>query len=450
MKPNFAFLLPVIAVALLAATFFAPTYSEDERLPSRVSVTESAYACPAGSAITVAAGQLRAGTGASAAVLPARTQDEALADPTSWRTSVVDGAGVIVEQQGGGSGPVGFFGGTAPKAGGGGLIVGACPSVIDDAWLLGLGSGGGHFSTLILTNLADAPAVVDLDLWGPEGAIDAVDAEGIVVDPFTTRRIRLEDLAAGEPALALRVNRRRGALSVAVNDRMKGVFRGTEPVTATAAPRLSQVVGGLVEGATGRTLVLLNPGGSTARVDVEVIGPKNTFTPSGLEQIKVPAGSVQEIAVRGSAGSGRQALRLTSDRPVSAIVRIAPNTKDYAYAESLDPLTGPAVVPVDLGKAAGAPDLVLSAPGRTASVNVRAYTSAMKQVGATSVTIKGGTTDNIDTGKAFDGLDVAYLVLRPKGEVIAAATYVKGAGISSLALTAAPLTVLGPQVRPLG
>ena len=89
---------------------------------------------------------------------------------------------------------------------------------------------------MILTNGRRAPAAVDLDLWGPDGKIDAVDAKGIVIKPFTTRRVELDDLAAGEPELALRVLRRRGAVSAVVNDLSTAVFGGTEPVSATATP----------------------------------------------------------------------------------------------------------------------------------------------------------------------------------------------------------------------
>ena len=102
---------------------------------------------------------------------------------------------------------------------------------------MGLGSGGKHFSTLILTNLADTPAAVDLSLWGPKGKIDAVGSEGIVVKPSSVRRIRLDELAAGEAELAMHVHRRRGSLSAVVNDSSTSVFSGTEPVSATLSPR---------------------------------------------------------------------------------------------------------------------------------------------------------------------------------------------------------------------
>ncbi|MBC7632020.1 DUF5719 family protein [Aeromicrobium sp.] len=444
-------LLPLVAALLVVAAMMASSSTpERDRRPTTVAVTQSSYACPAGSTISVAAGQVTAGTSATTKVAPGGAPDPALQDAKSWRNSVVDGQGVIVQQQGTRSGAVGFFAGTATKQGGGGLVVGGCPGVVDDAWLLGLGSGAKHFSTLILTNLGDSPAAVDLSLWGRVGPIDAVDAGGIVVKPFSVRRIEIADLAAGEAELAIHVQRRRGSLSAVVNDSSTSAFRGTEPITATSAPRRSQVVGGIVEGTVGRTLLLLNPGKQTARVDAQVIGPKNTFAPSGLAKIKVPAGSQREIVVPRSAGSGSQALRLTSDRPVSATVRMAPDPKDYAYAESVPPLAGPAVVPVDVGKGIKTPDLVLTAPKGTATARLQAFDASMKPLASASVTVKGGTTQHVDTAKALKAKGVAYIVLRPRGDIVAAATYVEGGGrISSLALTAAPLTALGPQVRPV-
>ena len=132
-------ILPIAAIVLVALALVAPSSSEPGRPPSRVVVSETAYACPAGSAITVAAGQVKAGSGSTATALPKRARDVELEDASAWRTSSVDGSGVVVQQQGRASGAVGFFAGTAPKAGGGGLVVGSCPGIVDDAWLLGVG-----------------------------------------------------------------------------------------------------------------------------------------------------------------------------------------------------------------------------------------------------------------------------------------------------------------------
>ena len=445
MKDLKVLVLPVAAVIFVALAWVAPSSSDSARPPSRVTVTEASYACPAGSTITVASGQVRAGSGAVANVFPGRARDADLEEASTWRTSVVDGSGVMMQQSGRASGPVGFFAGTAPKKGGGGLVVGACPGVVDDAWLLGLGSGGKHFSTLILTNLADTPAAVDLSLWGPKGKIDAVGSEGIVVEPQSVRRIRLDELAAGEPELAMQVHRRRGSLSAVVNDSATTVFSGTEPVAATLSPRRTQVVGGLVQGTEGRTLMMVNPGQKTARVNVKVIGAKNTFAPSGLEQLKVRAGATRSVTVPKSAGRDAQALRLTSDEPIAATVRMAPGDKDYAYAEAVPALSGPAIVPVEVGPKIAAPRLLLTAPDAAASVDIQAYDESMQRLASSTMKVKAGTT----TWARLETSGAAYFVVTPRGKVVAAATYVKGDGISSLALTPAPVTVLSPQVRPI-
>ncbi len=443
------FVIPLVAAALVAGAYFAPQSSDDPRPPSGVEVTQSTYACPAGKGITVAAGQLSPGTRGTAIVLPNKGEDDDLTGAATWRTSKVDGRGVVVEQQGRGSGPAGFFASKASNKDGGGLIVGSCPSGVDAAWFLGLGSGGKHFSTVILTNGNAAPAAVDLELWGTAGKIDAVDAKGVVIKPFTTRRVQLDDLAAGETELALRVLRRRGAVSAAVSDRSTAVFGGNEAVTATATPRRSQLVSGLVSGSGGRTLALLNPGTTTARVEVEVIDSKSTFKPSGLEAVKVKAGSLRLVEVPSSAGGDRQALQITSDVPVAATVRMAPNEDDYAYAEAAPALSGPAIVPVDLGKGVDMPDLIVTALGEPASVQVSAYDEDMKKLGEVTKSIEANTTAHLDTAKELKQKGIAYLVVQHKGQVFGAATYRDGPRIASLALLSAPIRVLAPQVRPI-
>ena len=442
---------PAAAALLLALAFVLPNASDADRSPAPVTIDRSAYACPAGSGVSVTAGQIVAGTSAIATSLPGRTPVESLGDATRWRRDTVDAAGVTVDQRGRGSGAVGFFSEAAGKAQGGGLAVGPCPPTADDNWFLGAGSGGKHLTTLVLTNLSSSPAVADLSFWGPAGRIDAVDASGVVVDPFTVRRVDLRDLAAGEAELAVRVERRRGSLTVAALDSSTSVFRGTDALEPTARPRRAQVVAGMPSGSSTRTLLILNPSMSTARVGVEVVGQKGTFAPEGLESIKVDAGQLRAVSVPKSVGAVGAALRLRSDQPVAASVRVAPGTKDRAFAEAVPELDGAAVVPVDLGTGTRAPELVLTAAGREASVTLEAYDEEMSRQGTTDVTVEAGTTKSLDLGaKALGAKNVAYVVVRAEGGVVGAATYRRGAGIASLGLIEAPVTVLGPQVRPVG
>lgn len=400
--------------------------------------------------MSVAAGQVAAGRSASARSLPDRTRLDALGDAATWRRDVVDADGVVVDQRGRGSGAVGFFSQDARKAAGGGLVVGACPPTTDDTWYVGAGSGGKHLSTLVLTNLSSSPGVADVSFWGPQGKIDALDAEGIVVDPFTVRRVDLRDLAAGEADFAVRVERRRGSIAVAALDSSTGVFRGTDALEPTAAPRRDQVVAGVPARSGTRSLMLVNPSTSTARVRVEVIGRKGTFAPKGLDAVKVDAGRFLSVEIPTSAGTDGAALRLRSDQPVAASVRVAPTPKDRAVAEAVPMLDGAAVVPIDLGTRTATPELVLSAQSSPGRVRLEAFDERMRSQDIADVRIDPQTTRTIDLGnaKVLDAKNVAYVVVRSDGTVSGAATFRRGDGIASLGLVEAPVTVLGPQVRP--
>lgn len=448
---------PVFAALLLTLALMLPDGSDADRPPGPVSVTRSSYACPGGDGISITAGQVAAGTAASAQTLPDRTAVDDLADATTWRRSNVDADGLVVDQRGKGSGAVGFFTQDAARAQGGGLVVGSCPTTVDDSWYLGVGSGAKHLSSLVLTNLSSSPAVADVSLWSEQGKIDAIDAEGIVVEPFTVRRVDLRDLAAGEDELAVRVERRRGSLAVAALDTSTAVFRGTESLSPTEPPLRQQVVAGLPGGASGRTLMLLNPTTSTARVTVGVIGAKGTFSPEGLESVKIDAGQLKEIAVPKSAGSDPAALRLSSDQPVSASVRVAPSSSDHAVVESVPALSGsglggPAVVPLDLGADTKPPELVLTAPRRQGEVRLEAFDAEMGRLATADVTVGAATTKSVDLGsdEVLDAKGMAYVVVRVKGDVIGGVIYRRGKQIASLALAEAPVTVLGPQVRSVG
>jgi hypothetical protein len=74
----------------------------------------------------------------------------------------------------------------------------------------------------------------------------------------------------------------------------------------------------------------------------------------------------------------------------------------------------------------------------------------MRSQATSDVTIDSDTTKTFDLGSTdvLDAKDVAYVVVRAEGSVAGAATYRRGSGIASLGLVEAPVTVLGPQVRP--
>lgn len=442
-------LLPVLAAVLVAGAAVAPSDDPAQAGPREVPVARSTYACAG--APDVATGQVEAGDEATARAVPGGDEVAGVADPRAWVRSTLADAGddadaLVVSQRGEASGAVGFVSGRLPGADGRGLVVGRCSGVVDDAWFTGLGSGQRHESRLLLTNLAATPAVVELRLWSPDGPVDGVERGGIVVDPGTSTTVELADVAAGEPELAVQVLRRRGAVAVTALDASTGASRGSELLDPVPAPAREVLVGGLPSGDRGRTLHVLNPSDTTARVGVEAIGEDGSFVPEGLDDVSVGAGRVGSFELPRSVGDGPVALRLTSATGIVAGVSVSPRGDDVAHVEGLDAWTGAAVVPT--GGGLGTPRLVLTAPDGARTVTLEARDDDLQVVGTAEVDVAAGTTVEVTPGDELDLDGASSLVVRSEGGVVGAAQYTRGDRIASLALLAAPVEVLAPQVRP--
>jgi hypothetical protein len=438
---------PAVALVLVVVAFFLPDPSEGPRAPRSVAVSRTAYACPAG--VNIAAGQVAPATSVRAVALPSGRRVSGLEASNRWR--LAEGSRpVVVEQFGRGSGAAGFFTSTAAEEDGAGLVVGQCPPTVDESWFVGLGSGAEHESRLTFTNLSDVLAVADVTLWGTEGPIDAVGADGIVIKPRQTRTFRLSTFASGEPELAVRVERRRGAFAVMAFDGSRRVVGGSEAEPSTLAPRRDQILAGLPAGARNRSLLVVNPSTVTSRLTVSVLGPRGSFAPEGLEAVRVPAGKVTILDLPAVVGDDGLSVRLTSEQPVAAAVRVSEEKADYAYIVAAPRLNGPALVPVDLGGGTSRPRLTVAAPARDAAVTVAGYDANMQRLASSRFEIAGGTTATVNLGKLTDSDRLAYVVVTPSGHVRGSATFRKDDGIAAIPLEEAPIRVLGPDVRYVG
>lgn len=438
---------PVVAIALIVAAIFLPDPREGARDPRPVAVSRTAYACPGD--VNVAAGQIAPARAVRAVSLPGRRTVGSLERADRWRLAKTSRT-TVVEQSGRGSGGAGFFTTTAGEDEGGGLIVASCPPTVDESWFVGLGSGAKHESRLELTNLSDVVAVADISMWGVDGPIEAVGAEGIVIKPEETETLTLSKLAAGEPELAVRVERRRGAFAVTAFDGSRRVYGGSEVPAPTRAPRRDQMVTGLPAGARNRTLLVVNPSTATSRLSVSVLGRRGTFAPRGLDAVRVPAGRVTTLELPASLGADGNSLRIRSEQPVAAVVRVAEAKDDYAYVDSAHKLDGPALVPVDLGGGTSRPRLTLTAPAGKATVTVTGFDAQMKRLASERHQLPGGTTSTVALTGLTESDRLAYAVVEPRGNVVGSVTFRKDEGIASIPLEAAPVRVLGPDVRLVG
>ncbi|MFC8877123.1 DUF5719 family protein [Streptomyces ardesiacus] len=274
-----------------------------------------------------------------------------------------------------------------------------CTAPDTEFWFPGASTASGRTDYVHLTNPDDSAAVVDIELYGKDGALKSTVGEGITVPPHASDSLLLSTLSdAKETDLTVHVGVRSGRLGAAVqalDDKTGGDW-----LTAAADPAGDLVVPGIPKDATAVRLVLFTPGGSDADLKVRLASPSGLITPAGHETVHVKAGMTTGVdlgeVTRGEAGS----LVLTpTDRsvPVVAAVRVVRGKGDEQESAFI-----PASAPV--GARATAADnraksttLALSAPQAAAKVKVTA--SAGTEGGTTATktyTLKAGTTQNVD------------------------------------------------------
>jgi hypothetical protein len=217
---------------------------------------------------------------------------------------------------------------------------------------------------------------------------------------------------------------------------------GREWLPAAEVPSRVVRLAGVPAGARDRTLLVGNPSDLEALVDVEVSGPRGTFTPTAARTISVPPGSVVSVdAADLVTGEDAAALRVRSQVvPVVAALR-SRTRADHAYAGTVLPLAEPAVAPV-VPRAAGR--LQLSAGAGGAEVSVSAWSATGRELDRERLDIDPAATLEIPVARR-----AAYVLVTPeRGNVSGAVTYSGPAGVGVLPLVPLPVRVALPVVVP--
>lgn len=450
------------AAALVLAAAVAALLVEVETLPrpeepppAPEPVRHTLYACPrvlAGTEVlTLAAAvpDLGGGGGIRAGAPGDRAADE----PASPKRGEVvrlepgsrDAPTVVVEARG--ELAAGLVTAQATRDTGEGTLAAAgCPGPAAQWWFTGAGATLDHSSELVLANLDVGPAVVDLTVLGPEGEVETLGTRGLVVRPGETTTVPLTDVAPQTEEVAVAVSASRGRVVAGLEDRFAAgpsAETGVEWVPDQPAPaRLVRLTGLPVEAAR-RTLVVANPSPTDeAVVEVQVAGSAGTYTPAGLEPVRVPPGSVATADVGAVLEEGEPAgLVLRANVPVTASVRSVQGG-DTSYAVPALPLTGPAAAPVFRDTTA---EVVLTGGPNGATVGVLALDADGGEVAAKTLEVDPGATVAWEPGRR-----AASLVVDPTAGRVSGAVLLDGAGgVAQLPLDDLPLQVRRPVVRPL-
>ena len=250
-----------------------------------------------------------------------------------------------------------------------------------ESWFVGGATNVGDTTSLVLVNVDDTPATVDVTIFTAKGPADPRLGQGLTVQPHGRLIISLDTLAPDRGLLAIHVLSRRGRVAAGVRHSRTDGQRplGVDWVPRTQAPSTSVVVPGIPEGPGARTLMISNPGVDDATVSVRVTAFDGQFVPSDLSSLSVPAGTTVAARLESVTDTSTVTASITSDgAPVIAGAFVEDGStsgiRDFSYTGGTQPLSGPALL-TDLSiNRPTESSLILSAPGDAANVLVTPIT----------------------------------------------------------------------------
>ena len=268
-----------------------------------------------------------------------------------------------------------------------------CVAPSSEFWFVGASAGPGRRAALVLTNLDDVSATIDVAVYSREGLVETSDTRGIVVPGRKQTEIFLNTVAKGRRELALKVSSSGGRVAAALRDNAANgaLPAGVDWLPPVVAPAQSVLVPAIARGKGPRVLSVVNPGEIQTSVEITVHGANGAFKPAKREVLDVPAGGVRSIRLEEALRGEPTAISLKSEEPVSASMRLYDEkASEFAVSGAADPLTGPAYLP--LPPHPEPVDVVLTAPEAKGAVAFEVRTADGKVVQRRQVDVPAGTT----------------------------------------------------------
>ncbi|HEX3389648.1 MAG TPA: DUF5719 family protein [Streptosporangiaceae bacterium] len=279
--------------------------------------------------------------------------------------------------------------------GSGGLATAQCSAPGTNFWFAGPGQKSAATIELYLTNPGSQPADAQVQVLvdtskGPPVLGNA--DNGITVPPGGMVVQSLGTLLDGSGIMALNVSTSVGQVVAAVRESTSGSHGGIW-LPAIQPPARHLVIPGLPGTPGARDLYLAVPGSASAQVKVTVVTQRGSYHPTGGTGIELLGGSVSDIPLP-SLGGIAGALSITSSEPVIAVMRV-PGGPAGALAVSASPILEQGVLAANPARPAGQTQLVLSAPGKAASVRITTATATASVTGQSGQVIQVGAKSSV-------------------------------------------------------
>ncbi|WP_062216342.1 DUF5719 family protein [Streptomyces sp. NBRC 109706] len=171
----------------------------------------------------------------------------------------------------------------------------ACQTPDTEFWFTGASTEDDRHDYVHVVNPDEAATVVDIEIYGADGRLEAEHGQAITVPGGSNVAVRLSTLLRDpEPGLAVHVAARSGRVGAQIE--VVDEKLGTDwlpPVTAPVADTL--VLPGIPAGVNASRLSVFAPGEEDIALDIGLAGPTGTITPAGHESISAHAGTVTTV-----------------------------------------------------------------------------------------------------------------------------------------------------------
>ena len=278
-----------------------------------------------------------------------------------------------------------------------GLVTAQCSAPGTDFWFVGPGQASAGTIELYLMNTGSAPADAQVSVLtdvtkGPPVLGNA--DNGITVPPHGMVVQSLSRLLLSSKIIALNVTTSVGQVVAAVRE-SRSARDGGIWLPASQAPARHLVIPGIPSGGGTRQLYIAVPGSAAGELKLVAVTPKGSYQPTGGTDIPL-LGNSAGVTPLPSLSGVPGAISISSTVPVVAAMLVSggPPGTAGALAASSGPVLEQGVVADNPAHSAGSTKLVLSAPGKAASVRITTATSAVSAVGqaGTVVQIKAGSS----------------------------------------------------------
>lgn len=247
-----------------------------------------------------------------------------------------------------------------------------------DAWFIGASTGIVDNSVLVLANVDDSPATVDVIAFGRQGGADPRPGQGITVLPHTRLGIALDTLSPALDVQVVHVVSRQGRVVAALSNARAagGTPSGFDYVPQALPPATTVVVPGIPQGPGARYLLVGNPTADDTTVSVQVTLRDGQFVPSGMDAVTVYSHRTAVINLGAVTEQSPVTVTVTSaGAPVvaggflveSQLFQVG-GIRETAYAGSATALSGPALLTDLVINHPTESTLLLSAPDTAARV----------------------------------------------------------------------------------